>query len=128
MARQLGSRPKPNHGLRGYKQTDEHLIKRLGTGAIRASQEELSLIPILSKLGFTHTGEGAFWRRWKDGSLHNPDFICQATRTVVEYFGDYWHAEDRGREEEIVRQWARIGYTCVILWPEDREVLLAVVP
>jgi hypothetical protein len=124
-AREIGSRPKPNHGLKGYKQTDEHLIKRLGNGSIRASKEELSLVPIMTKLGYTHTGEGAFWRRWRDGTLHNPDFMCWATRTVVEYFGAYWHADDRDREQYIIGQWAQIGWHCVIVWSEDREALLA---
>lgn len=124
-AREIGRHLKPNHGLKGYKQTDEHLIKRLGNGSIRASKEELSLVPIMEKLGYRHTGEGAFWRRWKDGTLHNPDFVQESTKRVVEYFGAYWHADDRGREDYIIAQWARIGYTCVIIWPEDREVLLA---
>ena len=123
-AREIGSHSKPNHGLKGYKQSPEHLLKRLGTGAIKASKEELSLVPVLSKLGYRHTGEGAFWRRWKDGSLHNSDFVNEETRTVVEYFGAYWHRDDRGREEEIIAAWADIGYTCVILWPEDRQTLL----
>lgn len=124
-AREAGRKPKPNHGLRGYKQTEEHLLKRLGTGAIRSSKEELSLVPALAKMGYRHTGEGAFWRRWKDGTLHNPDFVCEETRTVVEYFGAYWHADDRGREDEICQRWAEIGWECIIFWPEDRERLLA---
>lgn len=125
LAREHASRSKPNHGLKGYKQTEEHLIKRLGNGSIRASKEELSLVPVLTKLGYRHTGEGAFWRRWADGTMHNPDFVCEATRTVVEYFGAYWHADDRGREQEIIDAWAEIGWNCAIIWPEDREVLLA---
>lgn len=126
-AREIGSRPKPNHGLRGHKQTEEHLIKRLGNTSIRASKEELSLVPVLAKLGYRHTGEGTFWRRWKDGTLHNPDFVCEATHThtVVEYFGSYWHADDRGRENEIRNQWMRIGWNCVIIWSEEREALLS---
>lgn len=121
LAREIASRPKPNHGLKGYKQTNDHLIKRLGTGAIRASKEELSLVPALQKLGYRHTGEGAFWRRWKDGTLHNPDFVNEETKSVVEYFGSYWHADDRGREDEIKARWAEIGWECIIIWPEDRE-------
>lgn len=120
LAREIASRPKPNHGLKGYKQTDDHLIKRLGTGAIRASKEELSLVSALRKLGYRHTGEGAFWRRWKDGTLHNPDFVNEETKSVVEYFGAYWHADDRGREDEIKARWAEIGWECIIIWPEDR--------
>ena len=125
IAKEIAARPKPNHGLKGYKQKDDHLIKRLGNGAIRASKEELSLVPALKKLGYHHTGEGAFWRRWKDGTLHNPDFVNEETRTVVEYFGSYWHADDRGREEEIKARWAEIGWECIIVWSEDRDKFLA---
>lgn len=116
-------RPKP--GLRGRKQSEEHLIKRLGNGAIRASKEELSLIPVMTKLGFRHTGEGTFWRRWPDSTLHNPDFVNDEKRVVAEYFGAYWHDDDRGREEYIREQWKAVGYDCLILWSEDREEFIA---
>jgi hypothetical protein len=117
IGKQAKGRPKPN--LKGYKQSEEHLIKRLGGTAIRASKEELSLIPTLSKLGYRHTGEGAFWRRWKDGTLHNPDFVNEERKEVIEYFGAYWHADDRGREDEIKAAWAEIGWDCTIIWSED---------
>lgn len=117
IGKQAKGRPKPN--LKGYRQSEEHLIKRLGGSAIRSSKEELSLVPALSKLGYKHTGEGSFWRRWKDGTLHNPDFVNEDRREVVEYFGSYWHADDRGREDEIKAAWAEIGWDCTIIWSED---------
>jgi hypothetical protein len=107
----------------GHKQTEEHLIKRLGTGAIRASKEELSLVPALAKLGFRHTGEGTFWRRWPDGTLHNPDFVNEDKRVVVEYFGSYWHEPDEAVYAQ--QQWKKIGYDCLILWDHEREVFLS---
>ena len=112
-------RGKPLTALRGYKQTEEHLIKRLGTTAIRASKEELALVEPLAKLGFRHTGEGAFWRRWPDGTLHNPDFVNEETGEIIEYFGAYWHADDRGREDYIRDQWAQIGWNCRIIWSDE---------
>ena len=125
MAREHASRPKPNHGLKGHKQSEKHLLSRLGSGAIRASREELSLIPVMTTLGFRHTGEGGFWRRWPDGTLHNPDFVNEDKRVVAEYFGSYWHEGDRGREGYIRNQWKAIGYDCLILWSEDREAFMA---
>jgi hypothetical protein len=109
---------KPLLALRGYKQTEEHLIKRLGNGSIRASKEELALVEPLAKLGFRHTGEGIWWRRWPDGTMHNPDFVNEDTKIVVEYFGTYWHElkGDRGREDYIREQWEAIGYDCQIIW------------
>lgn len=114
---------KPLLKLRGYKQSEEHLIKRLGTGAIRSSKEELSLVPALRKLGLRHTGEGGFWRRWPDGTLHNPDFVDEENRRVVEYFGSYWH--DRSEEDYACQQWAELGYECFVIWDDDRESFLA---
>lgn len=114
---------RPNLGLRGYKQTDQHLIKRLGNGSIRASQEELSLLPTLVKLGFRHTGEGSFWRRWPDGTIHNPDFVNEDKRVIIEYFGSYWHEPEEA--EYAQQQWKAIGYDCLIVWDYEREVFLA---
>ena len=125
LAIEIGRRPKPNHGLKGHKQSEEHLIKRLGGTAIRASKEELSLVPVLSRLGYKHTGEGSFWRRWKDGSLHNPDFVNEKDRSLVEYFGSYWHADDRGRENEIKESWTEIGWDCTIIWSEELDQILS---
>jgi hypothetical protein len=122
LAKKIGAMPKPGHGLKGYKQAEDHLIKRLGTGAIRASKEELSLAPKLAKLGYRHTGEGSFWRRWTDGTLHNPDFVNEAERKVVEYFGSYWHAP--AEADFAVEQWAKIGYNCLVIWDHEREAFL----
>lgn len=123
LARQIGSLPKPNHGLKGYRQTEEHLVRRLGNGSIKPSREELSLVPALRKLGFRHTGDGAFWRRWPDGTLHNPDFVDEANRRVVEYFGSYWH--EREEENYAQQQWESLGYECRVIWDVDREAFLA---
>ncbi len=122
IARSLGRMAKGVSKGKGYKQSEEHLVKRLGNGAIRASKEELSLAPTLTKLGFQHTGEGAFWRRWDDGTIHNPDFVDRTNRVVLEYFGSYWHAP---AEADIAKeQWARLGYRCVVVWDYEREDFL----
>lgn len=123
LARQIASKPKPNHGLRGHKQVEEHLIKRLGNGAIRPSKEELSLVSALRKLGLRHTGGGTFWRRWPDGTLHNPDFVDEENKRIVEYFGSYWH--ERSEEGYACQQWAELGYECFVIWDDDRESFLA---
>ena len=122
-ARAIGRMGKGVSRGRGHKQSEEHLIKRLGTGAIRASKEELALIPTLEKIGFRHVGEGAFWRRWTDGTLHNPDFVDEKGRRIVEYFGSYWHAPVEA--DFAVEQWAKIGYRCTVIWDYQREDFLA---
>jgi G:T-mismatch repair DNA endonuclease (very short patch repair protein) len=114
---------KPKLKLRGYKQSEEHLVARLGNGSIRSSKEELSLVPIMGKLGFRHTGEGAFWRRWPDGTIHNPDFVNEDARVVVEYFGSYWHEPEEVAHAQ--RQWKQIGYDCLVIWDYEREAFLA---
>jgi hypothetical protein len=110
--------------LRGYKQTEEHLRKRLGNGSIRPSKEELSLAPTLAEYGFKHTGDGAFWRRWPDGTTHNPDFVNEDKRAIVEYFGFCWHEEEWEKEDHIRSQWKAIGYDCLILWDSDRKAFI----
>ena len=111
--------------LRGHKQTLEHLQKRLGAnGSIVPSKEELSLAPTLAKYGFRHTGDGTVWKQWQDGTVHNPDYLNDKTRTILEYFGAYWHQDDVGKEDYIIDQWKQLGYTCVIIWGSDRQAFL----
>jgi len=120
---------------KGRKFTSEHKenLKRSRAaerkrynGPIKPSKEELSLIPVLEKRGFAHTGNGTFWRKWKDGSNHNPDFVNEEDRIVLEYFGKYWHREDRGKEESIKEFWREIGWGCEIIWSEELPALLEV--
>jgi hypothetical protein len=111
---------KPLLKLRGHKQTEDHLRKRLGNGTIRPSQEELSLVPTLARYGYRHCGDGTSWKRWPDGTNHNPDYINDEKRSVVEYFGFCWHEEEWGKEDYVRAQWKGIGYDCLILWDSDR--------
>jgi hypothetical protein len=80
----------------------------------------------MEKLGFRHTGEGSFWRRWPDGTVHNPDFVHEEKRIVAEYFGSYWH--DADEVEYAQEQWRGIGYDCVVIWDHEREAFLAAAP
>jgi hypothetical protein len=90
----------------------------------RPSAEELALIPILSKDGYEHTGDGKFWITWKDGTNHNPDFVDRKSRRVLEYFGRYWHRHQRGQEPQIKAAYKAVGWDCEILWTEDYHRLI----
>lgn len=114
-ARAVHFRGVPNLKLRGRRQSPDHIAKRMPSG-IKPSRGELALVEPLSKLGFRHTGAGSRWMTWHDGTVHNPDFVHEEARHVVEYFGLYWHRDDIGREEEIRQSWAEIGYDCTIIW------------
>jgi hypothetical protein len=122
LARRIASQPKPNHGLKGHKQTREHVLKRMHSGKRRASREELSLIPALDKLGYKHNHGDGRWFTWPDGTVHNPDFLDEKDHRVFEYHGDFWH---QGEDEAYTKaQWAQLGYRCTILWGRDRRTFL----
>ena len=100
-------------------------MKRMtAPGVLKPSREELSLIPTLESYGFSHTGAGAFWRTWQDGTIHCPDFVNFEEKVIFEYFGDYYHRDDIGKETEIAQAWEEIGYGCIILWSPQREAFL----
>ena len=128
LAREIASLPKPNHGLRGHRQTDEHRRKRLGAAAraraakTEASRGEKSLVGPLAALGFDHVGSGDWWRAWPDGSRRNPDFVNEDTKTIVEYLGYYFHANDDVGYAR--RQWRELGYALIVVWDYEREQFL----
>lgn len=94
----------------------------MNSGKRRASLEELSLIPVLDKLGYKHNHGDGRWFTWPDGTVHNPDFIDESGWRVFEYHGDFWH---QGEDEEHTKdQWAQLGYRCTILWGRDRRAFL----
>jgi hypothetical protein len=92
------------------------------------SAEELSLAPTLAKLGYVHTGDSKFYRRWPDGSIKNPDYVNFKEKKILEYFGTYWHQKDVGRESYIKDQWAQLGWDCTIVWDYEREQFLSGFP
>jgi hypothetical protein len=100
----------------------EYVAKRFTT--LRVSNEELMLKSVLEDLGFHHTGDRAFWCTWPDGTNHNPDYINEKDRKIVEYFGSYWHRKHIGMDDYIKEQWNAIGYECVIVWDYDRNEFL----
>lgn len=46
-----------------------------------------------------------------------PDFVDIRNRRIVEYFGDFRHTEEEA--EKKTARYAREGWNCLILWPDD---------
>lgn len=83
----------------------------------RVSRMELSLVPYLAELGYTHVDdEHPFFIPHPEGGMV-PDFVDREGRRVFEFFGDYWHAPED--EPEKIRRYAESGWACTVLWEHD---------
>lgn len=76
----------------------------------RTSKHELALVPYMEALGFKHdTGKRIGYRI--------PDFVNEGSKTIYEYFGDYWHEPI---EERLIKEfYERRGWMCYVLWEHD---------
>lgn len=86
------------------------------------SKFELSFLPQLTNLGFTHTGAGDLWLVGRNGRRRNPDYANFTTNQIVEFFGDWHHRFDKGKEVEILDWYAEIGWDCLIIWQSETRV------
>lgn len=77
----------------------------------RTSRHELALVPYMAALGFQHNTGKTIGRKV-------PDFVNEGTKTVIEYFGTYWHP-DRDEERRVKEFYALRGWTCYVLWESD---------
>ena len=69
-----------------------------------------------------YTGDRQFWKRFKNGTHKNPDFIItpfRRTHKVVEVFGgkNYFHFEKEVCE--LIAGYKEIGVNCLIIWEEE---------
>ena len=77
----------------------------------RTSKHELALVPYMAALGFRHNTGKTVGRKV-------PDFVNEGTKSVIEYFGTYWHP-DRDEERRVKEFYAQRGWTCYVLWESD---------
>jgi G:T-mismatch repair DNA endonuclease (very short patch repair protein) len=54
-----------------------------------------------------------------NGRLRNPDFVWLERKKIIEVFGRYWHRNDN--EQEIVKAYADVGWSCLILWDDELD-------
>jgi len=64
------------------------------------------------------------WRYVGDGKViiegRCPDFInINGRKQVIELFGDYWHSFDLFNEPRKLNQYARYGYSCLVIWEHE---------
>lgn len=56
-----------------------------------------------------------------------PDFVCISQKKIIEYFGDYWHGEERTgipnerHEQERINCFAKEGYQTLVIWEHELE-------
>jgi very-short-patch-repair endonuclease len=94
---------------------------------IRPNKMELSLHSIIDSLlpnQYVFTGDFRLWIGNK-----NPDFICEAKKKIIEFYGDHWHEEWRTgisiEEEEQTRieHFKKHGYHCLVIWGHELKDL-----
>lgn len=97
--------------------------------ADKESEEEMSLIPVMIKLGLTHndmTGKihpNPFFIRFSDG-YKCPDFFDAERKIAVEYNGSYWH-QDEDEPGRWLDEWSGLGWDCSIIWDFERKGFLS---
>lgn len=82
---------------------------------IRPTRPEIIIKNITNKI--IYVGNGKLWVSFKNGRRKNPDFKIIEQRKVIEVYGDYWHRNDN--PEELIYQYAQIGYKCLIIWESE---------
>ncbi len=101
------------------KQMKEWQSKYMRTRAkIFPNNPEKKVIDIISKyhLPYKYTGDGAFWIE-----NMNPDFVnCNGEKIALEVFGDYWHRDDNGKRERMLKKY---GWDCIIIWEHEIKEL-----
>jgi len=89
------------------------------------NKEEKKIITFLARnnLPFRYVGDGSFLIGGK-----NPDFICEESKKVIEFFGELWHPPSHRRKR--VEFFASYGWDCFVIWGKDmssvekRKILL----
>ncbi len=82
------------------------------------NKPEKKIIDIINKynLPYKYTGDGAFWIE-----NMNPDFVnCNGEKIALEVFGDYWHRDDNGEREIMLKKY---GWDCIIIWEHEIKEL-----
>ena len=64
------------------------------------------------------TGHRTFWVKFHAKRKKNPDFTSFKQKKIIEVFGSYWH-QDPSEESYIVREYAKCGWECLVIWDHD---------
>jgi len=78
------------------------------------NKQEKKVIDYLAKYGlpFRYVGDGSYLIEGK-----NPDFICEESRKIIEFFGELWHPQEH--EQERIDFFMKCGWDCFVIWGLD---------
>lgn len=98
----------------------EYMAKQKKARHLSPNKAEKFLIEVLQELfpgEYKFVGDLSFTLAGK-----NPDFIHVNQKKIIEFFGDYWHGEERTgisnerHEQERTACFAKEGYQTLIIW------------
>lgn len=107
----------PKNGMYGKKLSEQHKLALWSGWRRRMNKPETKCYKALIQYGFSYTGDGKLWLKFKDGRRKNPDFISKKHNCVVEVFGNYWHSPDE--VPYIQEMYKDLGYKCMIIWENE---------
>jgi len=96
---------------------------------MRPNKPEKFLIQLFAKcdIQLQYVGNGKVWFTDKDNNRYNPDFINKEKKKILEFFGSYWHVNQRKRDKQRVKTFLNSGYETLVIWDYDLEDLSKVV-
>lgn len=121
--KELGiERRNASESLKGYKQTDKHIMAVINGLMKRPSsyEKKISELCIEKGLPFIYTGNGTFLIGHK-----NPDFVNKEKRIAIEVYHNYFKIREFGSCEEYEKQrseyFAKYGYNTIFIRTEEIE-------
>lgn len=98
---------------------------------MKPNKPEILLINLLDVLGldYHYVGDYKIFIGTKGHKGHNPDFINERKKKVIEHFGDYYHGEGKLKipkekhEQEVIDHYRKHGYDCLIIWQYELKDL-----
>jgi len=64
-----------------------------------------------------YVGNGAWWRRFRNGHSKNPDFKITGQNKIIELYGDYWHRNDN--PQKLIDLYKQVGLECLVIWEHE---------
>ena len=107
---------------------DKDFVQRWFNRTQSSPNKPESIITKLIPPCVVFTGHASFWRTLSNGKHSNPDWIVEPikqTRKVIFYHGNYWHRNElHNRGQDLINQWNKIGYECLIVWEDESEEII----
>lgn len=87
---------------------------------VKPNRPETLLLEFLKPFGYKFVGDGKLWINGK-----NPDFINQKNNLIIEFFGDYWHSEEKTglskkeHELERIKIFKKENFETLVIWESE---------